>query len=392
MKIGILTQPLHNNYGGVLQAYALVSILQKMGHEVIILNKDYVAEPSLSLYLMRIISFLKCTFRIYVKGDKTYRLCNPFALTYSTLVKVGVSPLKAFIEAELPLTKILCSSKLLRYIKTSYLDAIIVGSDQVWRQAYSPKITDYFLAFMPDNYNIKKIAYAASFGTEQPDISSEFLQECKLGIKKFDALSVRERSGVEILRKEFGISSQQVLDPTLLLTSSDYERIISMESEDNKKTDLLCYILDSSVDRSSIKEAVKQSIKASTLINLKIYEGREPEPNTVIPTLSVWLNTFKHTDFVVTDSFHGCVFSIIYRKTFIAIANTERGSDRFISLLDNIGLLNRLVYSYDEYMQKKASLLQPIDYTEVYHRLDKDRDKSMTFLKEALDVHYGSAN
>lgn len=387
MKIGVLTQPLHHNYGGVLQAYALVTVLREMGHEVVILNREYASEPSLKLYLWQTMSFLKCFYRIYVKGDKKYKLSNPLALTYYPLASISVPPLKVFINKELPLTKLLLlSSELSKYIKRAHLDAIIVGSDQVWRQAYSPKITDYFLAFLPEDSGLRKIAYAASFGTEQHDILQESLPECQRGIKKFDALSVREHSGVEILEKEFGVSAQQVLDPTLLLTASRYDHIIAMESENNKKTDLLSYILDTSTDATSIKEDVKQSLKASTLINLKIYSGIEPEPNTVAPTLPAWLNAFKHTRFVATDSFHGCVFSIIYRKPFVAIANAERGSDRFTSLLDSIGLSYRLVHSYDEYQQKKAILLQPVDYTEVYQKLYKDKERSMDFLKRSLDV------
>lgn len=97
-----------------------------------------------------------------------------------------------------------------------------------------------------------------------------------------------------------------------------------------------------------------------------------------------WIANIANSEYVVTDSFHGCVFSIIFRKPFVAIANRDRGLDRFLSLLKDCGLEDRLVFGYNDFSTKKTEMLAGIDYDEVYRRLDKLRDDSLKFLKDAI--------
>lgn len=105
---------------------------------------------------------------------------------------------------------------------------------------------------------------------------------------------------------------------------------------------------------------------------------------TKMPTIAQWLATFANADFVVTDSFHGCVFSIIFEKPFIAIGNIERGLDRFTSLLGSLGWGNRLINSLDEFNDKRNTLLSSIDYESVNVQLDEQRRHSLSFLTNAL--------
>ena len=102
-------------------------------------------------------------------------------------------------------------------------------------------------------------------------------------------------------------------------------------------------------------------------------------------TVSQWLAEFDSADFVVTDSFHGCIFSIIFHKPFVVIANQERGLERFLSLLHDTGLENRLVYSFDDFMARKDNLLTVPDYTVTEQLLDTLRRMSLNFLTNALD-------
>jgi len=381
MKIGVLTQPLGHNYGGVMQAWALQTVLRGMGHEAVVLNRRYGYEllPTRIIFF-RVLSVCKCVVLKYVFRRKDVRICSPFAYHYYPHNDKKCDPdLNRFVRKHIALTKRLYSTETLSdFIRRKGFDAIVVGSDQVWRQEYSPCITDYFLAFLPEICNVKRIAYAASIGTDKLDIAQELLPICAEGLKRFDALSVREENAREELAAVFSAEARVLLDPTLLLPVTVYERLISSKRKRENATGIVHYILDGSEDKHNIIRSVADALKMPVAALL---DGRSQEG---WPDVSEWLSAFANARFVITDSFHGCVFSIIFHKPFIAIANQWRGLSRFTTLLGHFSLRHRLVFSFEEFKARKRELLAPIDYETVEGKLRKLRSESITFLKESL--------
>lgn len=383
MKIGILTQPLHWNYGGIIQNWALQQMLRSMGHEpeTICRQFDY-PEPTFGLKIRRCFSFGKCLMQHVVFHDRQTGLMNPLGRIYSQVDAVRYQYPYAdtdFVHHCIKMTKPLYSDVDMRkVIRKRKYDAFIVGSDQVWREEYSPRIQSYFLDFLPDAGGRKRIAYAASFGKEHDYISPENMSVCCRLLGRFDAVSVREAEGVDIVRRDFGREQvEKVLDPTLLLSEADYGRIIDARERRNEPY-LATYILDQTNDKANIIGSVAAERGLSVnAIDIEVRPGK-------MSTISQWLANFADADFVVTDSFHGCVFSIIFGKPFIVIANVERGLGRFISLLGELSLSDRMIYCYDDYIAHEPRLLTDIDYTSVRECLDTLRQKSLKYLSDAL--------
>ena len=377
MKIGILTQPLHWNYGGIIQNWALQQVLKRMGHEpemIFITGHD---KPNVRLITLRCLSFAKCAIKKYLHRDDVY-LHSPLDLRYN--------PNICYFYADNRFVKCIRKTKALDYnvdlariTNRRGYEAFVVGSDQVWREEYSPRIQSYFLDFMPEDDKRKRIAYAASFGKESDYISPEKMPECRRLLGRFDAVSVREADGVDIVRRDFGRHQvEKVLDPTLLLSTPDYEALIAPDDRHSSPY-IASYILDPDDDKTTI---LTQLATDKNLPVSEINIGIRPEG---MPTVSQWLANFADADFVVTDSFHGCVFSIIFGKPFIAIANAERGLGRFVSLLSEFGLMSRLVYNLDDFSTKRQHLLEPLDYSPVHQRHDALRHHSLAWLKNALE-------
>lgn len=266
------------------------------------------------------------------------------------------------------------------YIKHRGYDAFIVGSDQVWREDYSPSITHFFLDFLSEGDKRPRIAYAASFGKSKDYISPENMPRCRELLHRFDAVSVREYEGLDILKRDFDYhKGVKVLDPTLLLSADDYrEQIKEMDFLDGTRPHISAYILDESEDKSAILAEVASRLK----LPVKTFSGEFRGEKML--TVSQWLAEFEGADFVVTDSFHGCVFSIIFHKPFVAIANKDRGIDRFVSLLRDAGLEDRLIYSSDDFNTRKERLLVVPDYMAVEQRLSSLRKASLAFLFDVL--------
>ena len=318
-------------------------------------------------------------------GRRDIALCNPWAENYSirklsdSAMKRN-SEMKRFINEYIHSTKPLRSSEELRNFFTSNtFDCIVVGSDQVWREIYSPCIEDFFLGFLPEDNNTLKITYAASFGTADSPISDEHLANC-IGLSgRFSAISVREQSGVEIMKNIFGHESKLVLDPTLLLTAKQYTFPLSQ----CPKGGLVSYILDETEEKDAVLQAVANATQLKQS-KIRVMATKYDDNSAISPSIEEWLSEFAAADFIVTDSFHGCVFSILNHKPFIAIANKDRGLERFTSLLGTFGLTDRLVFDFNEFKQKECQLLQPINYKQVDCRKQELVRESKDFLDDAI--------
>ena len=321
-------------------------------------------------------SFVKKFSARFIKGDKTAYLSNPFGRVYDALGPLHAD--KIFLKRINRTKPIYGNKKLRNTIDRGNYDAFIVGSDQVWRQAYTPDIETFFLGFMDEHDSRKRIAFSASFGTEICDIPEENIKRCKKLISRFDAISVREQSGLDILSKDFDIDNAvQTIDPTLLLNPQDYLEIINPKDRHSGKY-IASYILDGAPDKEAILNDVCNRLKSPAEKLSCKYTGKP------MHTMSQWLATIADSEFVVTDSFHGCVFSIIFHKPFIAIANADRGLDRFRSLLKPLGLSDRLVTDLDDFHSRIDTLLKSIDYSKTTPLLEISRKQSLDFLRSAL--------
>lgn len=365
MKIGIVTLPLHTNYGGILQAYALQTILKEMGHEVFLINNGWKKQTA----SIRILSKMKWILKSIASRKRLY---SPYQIQ-----EISGSKIKPFVLKQFP-KKISFTHP--SEIMSLQLDAIIVGSDQVWRRIYSSNIAFYYLDFA-EYYNIKRIAYGASFGIDEWDYTTEETEKCKRLLGLFSEVSVRELAGKELCAHYFNINAELVLDPTLLLPVKDYSSIYS-ECTDEINGELLCYILDDNSCLQNIIEQVSSSTNyRSYYTNINEKEMRKHPHSHIKPSIAYWLKGFSQAKFVITDSFHGCVFSILFNKPFIAYGNSQRGITRFQSLLTLFNLQDRLVSNETDAITKINEL---IDWGYINVRLNELRGKSINFLKKSL--------
>lgn len=370
MKILILTLQLWDNYGGILQNWALQQVLIKMKHQPATIG---LKEPvTVKILFRRCLSVLKCILRKYVLRQSYIVISNPFSDMYVTNRRL--EKIRDFIGNDIHFVR---GHSIDEIIRKENHDAIIVGSDQVWREEYAVNIADYFLAFLPADEKRPIIAYGASFGLTDGYIAAASLPRCIDAAKRFDAISVREYSGIDIMKSVFGLDATKVLDPTLLLTRDEYLKLIDGPI---KKNGLVTYILDYNEEKSQIIESAKE------LLNLDVSTLEiSYNDSDVLCSVPEWIAMIAGADFVITDSFHGCVFSIIFQKPFIAIANKDRGIDRFTSLLGQFELTNRLIFTYDDYLSSKDTLFSSVDYNTVNEKIKSAQYDSLKFLTDSLN-------
>lgn len=355
-----MTLPLHHNFGGIMQAVALQNYLKKLGHETCIIH--------------RIESSENTPFKRKIRN-----------FIYKNILEVKT---RAFISKNLvPSTNVISRDEEMMKVVDSYkLDAVITGSDQVWRLEYSCTIAlNFFLDFV-NQKGVKKISYAASFGLDSWNHPEKITSEISDLLKKFDAVSVREDSGVDICRNSFGVSAVQMIDPTLLLDQADYLQLISNERHESKKKILTSYILDSDKTKENIINKLLLKMDAtlvSTNVKSKFTLGKIFNiQDCVFPEVSNWILGFHRADYVVTDSFHGVIFSIIFNKPFFAIGNPKRGLARFQSLLAMFELSDRLLFDVKDLTEKLIA--QPIDFIKVNKILQEKRELASTFISNSL--------
>lgn len=313
MKIGILTLPLQDNYGGLLQNFALQKILQKMGYDVVTIDYMKVPIPPLWRYVKSWIKtlLLRCIgkHRKFLK----YSHAGERNLRNEKFLSLHTNKTKTYFTYN---TEILKQNK---------IDTLVVGSDQVWRPKYNYRIGNAFLDFCKDQCNLKRIAYGASFGVDEWEFSIRQTKKCAMLAKKFDAISVREESGVKLCKDNLGVKASWVLDPTLLLDKEVYCDICKDVPVQHENF-LAAYILD----KNETVFTQCQTTASERGLALKFFEA----DSKASLTLPEWIAMFRDASYVVTDSFHGTVFSIIFGKEFKCFYNKDRGAARFESLLN----------------------------------------------------------
>ena len=360
MKIAILTLPLHTNYGGILQAYALQTVLERMGHEVTHLQPKVEYFRLHNPVLMPLV-WCKRLYRKYFQGDRELSVFeNPY--------KWARKNTDRFISENLN-CRFLAPEEWNEDLANEY-DTFIVGSDQVWRPAFNlgSRLGNMFLNFADDK--VKKLSYAASFGCKEWEYTKEQEKTCSRLATRFDAISVREASAVDLCKNHFGVDASLVLDPTLLLNKEEYEKVCN----DIPKKEKHIFVYSLVVGESVMNVASKVSEAKGLPIVVKEAGGKVKKEDTI----EDWFAEFRDAEYVVTDSFHGMVFSIIFNKPFSIVMNPSGGNDRYISLLSQLGLTECIV---DEKLTPSSAI---IDWEQVCSRLNVLRESSLLFLKQNL--------
>lgn len=377
MKIGILTLPLNSNYGGVLQAYALQTVLKRMGHDVLEVElKKNLRWQYPPLWKMPLSFGKRFLFKYIVRRKNQKILLERYERKiYPLLVHDILEFISKYIK-QFKVDKFIdCKGK---------FDAFVCGSDQIWRYKYylffEGDIANVYLKFLGDD-SCKRIAYAASFGTDNWEYPAKETAECKNWIQKFDAVSVREETGVKLCSTYYDIKAKHVLDPTMLLSKDDYVDLIEKSDVPKSKGNLFCYILDNTDEKMNVvKNIEKQRHLSSFFMKGDCGNWTEDLEKRIQPPVESWLRAFYDSEFIVTDSFHACVFSILFHKQFLVIGNKERGLARIYSLLSMFGLEDRLTSDTGLDINR----MKTIDYDRVDEILAKHREESRTFLIQAL--------
>ena len=369
MKIGIITHQLLSNYGGILQAFALQNVLSDMGHEVSVIQLRQDARIS---FAKKIVAYPKRALDKYIlrKPNAVIRFekrCNQIRKEITR----NVTP---FIEKQI---KCRFYDSFLS-INEHDFDVLVVGSDQVWRSKYYSDIGISFFDFA-ESWSVRRFSYAASFGIDYWDYSVRDTEKCKKLIHKFDAVSVREASGVDLCKRYLEYDDAvHVLDPTMLLPQEVYQKLA--KGQQGHSGGLFYYILDESKEKMDVVQYLSNK-KALSLftVNSKIENPNAPLNERIHPAVEDWLQAFDDAKIVVTDSFHGTVFSILFHKDFVVISNDERGNTRMESLLSLFGLERRMVSD-----KREIDALGTINYHIVDEKLNQYRETSFSFLKTAL--------
>ena len=354
MKIGILTFQWANNrnFGASIQSFACKSLMNKT------IGKN---DTKIINYNPTNFNFIKRIFHFFT-GLSFNEYNNKF----------------------LKISKEICDSENLRELNNEF-DTFVVGSDQVWRTIWlKEKSLHYFFDFVNDDK--KKIAYAASFGVDYWEGDKKLTEEIKHLIKRFDHISVREESGIDICKNIFGVDNAVcVLDPTLMISREDYQPILDdwQDKSHLKKKYIAHMLLDDTKELRNESQEIANYLKAEiNHIKGKSFKilGRDI---TFYNKVSQWLTYLKDAELVITDSFHCTVFSLIFHKKFVVVANKARGVARLETLLSKAGLEDRFFTDIKDVM-KSGILDKEIDYNEVDKKLEVHRKYSMDFLKKAL--------
>ena len=351
MKIALLTIWHEKNFGAEMQAYATVRALKELGHDVEVI--DFRLTESCDFNLKHRLNLLISSFSDESHGFRQFwRKFIPAGPHYKTIESLQKNPPKA--------------------------DLYLAGSDQIW----NPDITKgrwkaFFLNF--GNEETPRASYASSIGEDhwKWDRLNDYVSA---RLSKFHAIAVREASAQRILAEKFGLNSEVVLDPTLL--HKDYNEIIIPESTQHT---LVYYPLTENPELECFSKKLAEE-KGLTFVNTN---KKKKLFNRIVwrrTSLPLWIKNIAEASFVVTPSFHGLAFSLIYNRQFIVIQNAKKEirSSRITGLLDKLGLSDRYFTNVEDALAS-GIWEQSIDYSQVNRKLDQLRTQSWKYLKSISD-------
>ncbi len=362
MKIGILTMPLASNYGGTLQNFALQTVLKRLGYDPITIRFPSMYQNRSLINSLMLYTNLLCRHlakKILGKPSITPLLPGVW--------KKNTANFEKFIQKNIEKTYYV-DDITVDLCKQYGIDSLIVGSDQVWRPEVPDVINRYFCRFA-ENHDIPRISYAVSLALDEWTFSPEQTLEIKTLLKSFSSVSVREKNGVDLLKENVNCNAEWVIDPTMLLTKKDYMNIIK-NTPPLTNPYIFTYILDPSEEKMHyVTELAKSKGLKVVSLNDKATDSSA--------SIEKWLSHFRDSSFIITDSFHGTVFSILFEKQFICLENRHRGNARMESLKAMTGLHERFVCG-------KVTPLSEIDYSTVNDLVNNMREHSIQYLQNSI--------
>ena len=388
-KIGIAAVTYKENFGSALQTYATQYTLEKMGYDARIFEIKGVHRQ---IHIKKLIYYAG---RMFDPVELKYLLAN----LKSRSRKSASASTDQYAQDMIVRKNVYADfnkkwNKMLPLVKgwdglarqASEMDAVVVGSDQLWRP--SNIVGCYFtLEFVPDN--VKKIAFSTSFGV--PELPSNLHKHAKKYLSRIEHISVRENSGADIVKLESGREATVVCDPTMMLTAEDWMHIQD-EKPFAEGNYILMYLMgDNPEQREFVKKLSKKTgcriiglLHGATYISYD-EEVVDEKPYNVGP--SEFVNLIRNAQYVCTDSFHCCVFSILNSTKFFAFRRWPDGSkfsanDRLYTLLGFTGLSSRLLMGTEDL---DACIADPIDFKTALEKVAEKRMMSMEYLKNALD-------
>ena len=377
MRIGIITILKVNNYGAELQAYATQAALRRLGYDAEIIdylfykNPGHIPTPK-SAPLFKFPLKKRLAERLYPiiakmrssgNGDAAKRRAGRFA---------------SFHERNTSMSAIYRTIDDLYGAKLDY-DVYLTGSDQVWNPGIYSSVDPYFLGFAPEG--CRRVAYAASFGVSSiPEDAREYYGS---RLRRYDAIGVREKGAVEMVRGLAGREAQWVLDPTLLLTRDQWTRVASPVGVDQPY--ILIYELTPCPYIRRLAEHISASkgwkiVRVCKSAAIEDKDGKIDNITDAGP--AEFIGLFAQAGYVVTNSFHGTAFALNFGRQFYTVLPLRKqNNSRQRSLLELFGLTSRLLVEGDEL----PDVAREVDYKAVDARLDSERAKSLKFLKSAID-------
>lgn len=367
-KIGILTTYFATNFGAMLQPFAMKRVLEKYGYDVeLIRYKQHKVYDTYKPFCWRRL------IRKNVLASIQYLISLPILLRKATVfrsyMQKHLQPIKGFSKT-IPADK----------------DYYFFGSDQIWNPSITDGFDDIYFGNFPVKKNAKKIAYAASAeGIEYTDSQCLYLKQ---NIKNFDFVSVREQKLADDLKRVTGrLDIYTVLDPTLIADVAIYDEIKDINPLPGKKY-IVFYKIRNCISFAEKIYQYARLIDAEMLILSSWYEkdlvhfSRSHKFVTYIPDagIEIFLGSIKNAEAIFTPSFHGCVFPILYKKSFFSLVLDDTWNTRANALLSSLGLLNRQISINDNIIESE------IDYKDVYSKLEKLRNYSHQFIKKGLGI------
>ncbi len=323
--VGIMNLWYSHNFGAILTAYALQEFISSLGYSVKVINN----------------------FSEYFAQYKEYY--NDIADKYLNITD-------------------LCQDEKDFKNLNKYFDTFITGSDQVFRIEYfADNFERFFLDFA--NFDKKKIAFSASFGQDYINAAEEYINCAKDLIKQFDYVSTRELSGIDICKKYFDCKAEFMIDPVFIAEQQVYEKL-ALNSKKDFSSKIVAYVLD---ENDEYKEPYDK-FSDKEIYRLKIDND----------TIEDFIKAFRQADYIITDSYHGVCFAIIYNKPFICIANKFRGYSRFESLGEIFNIKNHIFDNIQEAISN-INNLDNINYEQIHSEIIKYRNYIKDKLKEIID-------
>lgn len=365
MKIGTLTYHDTTNYGAVLQAFALQKKIEEIGFDCEII--DYKCKAITERYEIKS-PFKSSNIKQFVKRILTNK--NNKALK---------SKFEDFNKKYQKISSKAYDKKSIKEANKVY-DKFIVGSDQIWNLKLCGEDTTYMLDFVDENS--KKYSYAASFG--YPEIPNEYVNISKQYIEKFNKISVRENKGVDILNKICDKTATITLDPTLLFDKNDWKKYMNLDVNKtiSKKPYILVYIIALTPTIMNFTKKLAKETGYEVIYINHSYKRVFGFKNIFSVTPEEFLTYINNAEIVVTSSFHGVAFSINFEKQFFyELSNSSVNyNSRLENLISIAGLNEREIKKENNNYKNSIK----IDYEIVKPKIEKEKVKSIQFIKEVL--------